>query len=151
MHVSRSREVPQLSAHASVQSRADEGGEGWEGIGGEQELMKPSEHYNKVQECVCEIAREAEREVNLSVVCVRGERGGQQVVGFSPTPPLPYLFIHCWTNSSPSLLHKDPICLFCLSFPSPIISHSEEKKKVWSSVIFSLFLHFSFVFCLFFL
>lgn len=57
---------------------------------------KTSESDNS-HECARE--RRTEREVNLSVVGERGERGGQQVVGSSPlassSPPLPHLFIYC--------------------------------------------------------
>jgi len=58
----------------------------------EREKNECSDTY-RVCVCVCERIthththkqqREAEREVNLSVVSERGERGGQQVVGFSP-------------------------------------------------------------------
>lgn len=103
----------------------------------------------RVQECVTE--GEAEREVNLSVVSERRERGGQQVVGFSPSPPLPHLFIHCWEkffSFTPS--QRPHLPLLSLSLPSPIISHSSHSEKSQSQRALSLCpllfsLHFFFV------
>lgn len=121
----RRKRKKNISKHVS-NHRILEGGERWK-----NECVK-------WQKCVCG-GGGTEREVNLSVVSERGERGGQQVVWFpllsSPPPPLPHLFIYCWANSSPSLLHKDPICLFCLSLsplslpPSVLTLDSVKKKK----------------------
>lgn len=121
----RRKRKKNISKHVS-NHRILEGGERWK-----NECVK-------WQKCVCG-GGGTEREVNLSVVSERGERGGQQVVWFpllsSPPPPLPHLFIYCWANSSPSLLHKDPICLFCLSLsplslPPSVLTLDSVKKKI---------------------
>lgn len=126
----RGKEGKNISKHDS-NHRILEGGERWK-----NECVK-------WQKCVCG-GGGTEREVNLSVVSERRERGGQQVVWFpllsSPPPPLPHLFIYCWANSSPSLLHKDPICLFCLSLsplslpPSVLTLDSVKKNKTFSAL-----------------
>lgn len=115
----------------------------------EREKNECSDTY-RVCVCVCERIthththkqqREAEREVNLSVVSERGERGGQQVVGFSPLSsstshihPLSSKFFSFTKTPSASFvsLSLPPLSPSLSTLPPSFLSlHSwREKRKV---------------------
>lgn len=119
----RGKEGKNISKHVS-NHRILEGGERWK-----NECVK-------WQKCVCG-GGGTEREVNLSVVSERGERGGQQVVWFPPallspsssTSPIHLLLSKFFSFTPSQRPHLPLLSLSLPSLPSPISSHSWLSKK----------------------